>query len=46
MLGRKSIQPAECSAGTFLEADFDILDDFSVPIPDNWKEFNKRYVPK
>lgn len=46
MLGRKSIHADECFAGNFIGANFDILEDLSAHLPDNWKEFNKRYVSK
>lgn len=46
MLGQKSKYADECFAGNFIGADFKIHEDLAGHLPDNWKEFNKRYVPK
>jgi restriction system protein len=45
MLGRKSIHASECHEGGFIGADYGIHEDFTGNLPDQWREFNKRYIP-
>lgn len=45
MLGKKSVHATECFAGGFLGADFGIDQDLSGRLPDEWREFNKVWVP-
>jgi restriction system protein len=45
MLGRKSAHAAECFSGGFIGADFDITEDLSRKLPDEWREFNRAYIP-
>src|SRR5256712_13725203 len=45
MLGRKSAHAAECFAGGFIGTDFDIHEDLSRKLPDEWREFNKLFIP-
>jgi len=45
MLGRKSIHAAECFAGNFIGADFDIDQDLTNKLPEEWREFNKEFIP-
>jgi restriction system protein len=45
MLGRKSAHAAECFAGGFIGTDFDIHEDLSHKLPDEWREFNKQFIP-
>ena len=45
MLGRKSAHAPECFAGGFIGADYDIDEDLSRKLPDEWREFNKRFIP-
>ena len=45
MLGRKSVHAAECFAGGFIGTDFDIHEDLSRKLPDEWREFNKLFIP-
>ena len=45
MLGRKSVHAAECFAGNFIGADFGINQDLSSKLPDEWREFNKEFIP-
>ena len=45
MLGRKSAHAKECFAGGFVGADFDIREDLSNKLPDEWREFNQKYIP-
>lgn len=45
MLGRKSIYAAEGFNGGFIGAHYDIDEDLSGKLPDEWREFNKKYIP-
>ena len=45
MLGRKSAHAAECLAGGFIGTDFGIHEDLSRKLPDEWRAFNKQYIP-
>lgn len=45
MLGRKSVHAAECFSGSFIGADFGIHQDLSQQLPEEWKEFNKKFIP-
>ena len=46
MLGKGSKHAAECFAGNFVGADFDVDEDLTGQLPDAWKEFNKTFIPK
>jgi restriction system protein len=45
MLGAKSIYADECYKGNFIGADFELDMDLSNQLPDNWREFNKKFIP-
>lgn len=45
MLGRQSAHAAECFEGAFIGADFGITDDLTRNLPDEWRAFNKTYIP-
>jgi len=45
MLGGKSMHAAECLAGNFLGADYDIHEDLTGRLPDDWRSFNKEMIP-
>ena len=45
MLGRKSIYAEEAYKGGFIGADFGLDIDLSNKLPDNWREFNKEFIP-
>jgi len=45
MLGEQSKFAAECFAGNFIGTDFDIMQDLSNDLPDNWRQFNEKFVP-
>jgi len=45
MLGRKSVHAPECFAGGFIGTDFDIHEDLSRKLPDEWRDFNRAYIP-
>jgi len=45
MLGRQHAYAEECFAGGFIGADYGIQEDLSRKLPDEWREFNKQYIP-
>lgn len=45
MLGRKSAHAEACHQGQFIGADFGIKDDLTNKLPENWREFNKAFIP-
>jgi restriction system protein len=45
MLGAKSIHADECYKGNFIGADFGMDVDLSNQLPDNWREFNLKFIP-
>ena len=45
MLGRASCYAADCVAGNFIGADFGIDQDLTKKLPDEWRSFNKEFVP-
>ena len=45
MLGAKSVFADECFKGNFIGADFDINQDLTNQLPDNWREFNHKFIP-
>lgn len=45
MLGRKSAFASECFKGGFIGADFGINEDLSRKLPEEWKDFNKQFIP-
>lgn len=45
MLGRGGIHAEQCVNEGFIGADFDIYQDLATSLPDNWKDFNKEFVP-
>lgn len=45
MLGKKSSHAAECLAGNCIGADFGIAEDLTGKLPDEWREFNQKYIP-
>jgi restriction system protein len=45
MLGKKSIHAEECFKGNFIGADFGIPMDLTEKLPDNWRDFNKKFIP-
>ena len=45
MLGRKSIHAQECLTGGFIGTDFDIQEDLSRKLPEEWRDFNKQFIP-
>lgn len=45
MLGRQSIHAAVCLAEDFIGADFEIPQDLTGDLPDDWRAFNKKFIP-
>jgi restriction system protein len=45
MLGRKSVHAETCYQGQFIGADFGIKEDLTNKLPENWREFNKAFIP-
>jgi restriction system protein len=45
MLGKQSAHAAECFAGGYIGAGFDINQDLTGKLPENWREFNKAFIP-
>lgn len=45
MLGAKSAHIQDCLEGNFIGADFGIYQDLSSHLYDNWKDFNKKFIP-
>lgn len=45
MLGQASKFAAECLAGGFIGTDFGIHEDLSRKLPEEWRDFNKQYIP-
>lgn len=45
MLGKKHRYAAECLDGGFIGADFGVDQDLSGRLPDEWREFNREFIP-
>ena len=45
MLGRGSMYAQECREQGYIGAGFDINQDLSNSLPEDWKEFNKDFIP-
>lgn len=45
MLGRGSEHAEECFAGGFIGTDFGLHQDLSRHLPDEWRTFNKQFIP-
>jgi len=45
MLGAKSVYAEQCFKEGFIGADFDIKQDLTNELPDNWRDFNKKFIP-
>ena len=45
MLGRKSIFAKECRDKGFIFGNFDIDQDLTNSLPENWRDFNKEFIP-
>jgi restriction system protein len=45
MLGAKSAHIEECLKGNLIGADFGIYQDLSPFLYENWRDFNKKFIP-
>jgi restriction system protein len=45
MLGQKSVHASDCRTGGFIGADFGIDQDLTKKLPDEWRTFNKEFIP-
>ncbi|MBU2018703.1 MAG: DUF1016 family protein [Bacteroidetes bacterium] len=45
MLGAKSVFADDCFRNSYIGADFDINQDLTNDLPDNWRDFNKKFIP-
>ncbi|MEO0900250.1 MAG: endonuclease NucS domain-containing protein [Bacteroidota bacterium] len=45
MLGFRSAHADECYKGGFIGADIDIDQDLTHELPENWRDFNKKFIP-
>lgn len=45
MLGKKSAYSEECFRGDFIGTDYGINEDLTNKLPDDWRSFNKKYIP-
>lgn len=45
MLGRGSKYAEECYNGNFIGADLSIKEDLTSQLPDDWREFNRKFIP-
>lgn len=45
MLGQKSVYAEECFTGNFIGTDFGIHQDLANKLPDEWRAFNKEFIP-
>lgn len=45
MLGRGSVHADACFAGNFIGTDFEIDQDLTGKLPEDWRTFNKEFIP-
>lgn len=45
MLGRRSVHASDCFAGGYIGTDFGIAQDLSAHLPEQWREFNDKFIP-
>lgn len=45
MLGKGSTHATECFTGGFIGVDFDLVVDLTNRLPENWRDFNKEFIP-
>lgn len=45
MLGQASVFAEECFAGGYIGVDFAIHQDLSTKLPEDWRTFNKQFIP-
>lgn len=45
MLGRRSAHAEDCFQGGFIGTDFDIVQDLTADLTDQWRDFNAKFIP-
>ncbi len=45
MLGKGGMYAQQCVKDGYIGADFDIYQDLSASLPNEWRDFNKQYIP-
>lgn len=45
MLGKQSVHAATCFSGGFVGVDFEIPQDLKGKLPEDWRSFNKKFIP-
>ena len=45
MLGKKGAFIDDCLKGNFIGVDFEVYQDLSMHLTENWKDFNKKFIP-
>lgn len=45
MLGKGSLYAEECIEGGFIGTDFNIRENLTDKLPDQWRDFNKKFIP-
>lgn len=45
ILGKKNAFAAECFSGGYIGVDFEVNQDLGKELPDQWREFNKKFIP-
>ena len=45
MLGKKSVHASDCHKDGFIGTDFDLHEDLSRKLPEEWRVFNKTFIP-
>jgi len=45
MLGQKSIYADQCFRENFIGVDFGIAVDLTTSLPEEWREFNRPFIP-
>lgn len=46
ILGQKNSEAGNAYQGGYIGGNFGIEEDLSVKLPENWKDFNKKFIPK
>lgn len=46
MLGRKSVHAEKCFAGNFIGTDFNVGQDLTGKLPEEWRDFNLAFIPQ
>jgi len=45
MLGKGSKYAVECQKGNFIGVDYEIYQDLTKELPDEWRDFNQKFIP-